>query len=60
MGYVLTRPGKNGKPRYMAVYRDIRGRNRSAGTFATEREAEKEWQKAEIKLAEGRIENSLA
>jgi len=55
MGYVLTRRGKDGKPRYTAVYRDIRGRKRSAGTFATEREANKEWQKAEVKLAEGRI-----
>jgi integrase len=54
MGWVERRTDQNGKVRYRAKYRDIRGRKQSAGTFAEERSAMKAWQAAEIKIAEGR------
>lgn len=44
---------KNGKTRYMACYRDVRGKTRSAGTHSSEAKAEKTWQKAESDLAAG-------
>ena len=34
MGFSRRRPGKDGKPRYTAYYRDLRGREVSVGTFA--------------------------
>jgi integrase len=37
------------------MYRDLRGRKRSAGTFTSEREANRAWQRAEAALALGRI-----
>jgi integrase len=55
MGFARERVGRNGKVTYTACYRDIKGRQRSAGTFATERQANKAWQRAEAKLAEGRL-----
>ena len=55
MGWVTTRTIKNGSVRYSALYRDIRGHTRSAGTYSTEKQAEKAWQKAENNLAAGRI-----
>jgi integrase len=54
MGYSIVRTGCDGKPRYTAYYWDIRGRERSAGTFANKKEAEKAWQRAEARVAEGR------
>jgi hypothetical protein len=33
MGFAKKRVGKNGKPRYTAVYLDLRGSERSAGTL---------------------------
>lgn len=55
MGWLKERVNKNGKNRYVAVYRDARGQERSAGTFSSKKEANKAWQAAEVKLAEGRI-----
>jgi hypothetical protein len=55
MGYVKPRAGRDGRTRYTACYLDLRGRLRSAGTFATKKEANRAWQAAEVKLAEGRI-----
>lgn len=55
MGYVIRRRLGSGRVRYTAVYGDIRGRRRSAGTFATAKLAAKAWQKAEADLASGRI-----
>ena len=55
MGWVITRYNREGKPRYIARYRDARGLSQSAGTFSTEKKAEKAWQTAEVKVAEGRI-----
>jgi hypothetical protein len=37
---------------YAAVYLDVKGRQRSAGTFASEGQATRAWQKAEEKIAE--------
>ena len=47
MGYSYRRVGVKGKPRYTAIYFDQRGRRRSAGTFATKREADRAWATAE-------------
>lgn len=55
MGYVTRRVRKNDRIRYTAIYLDIKGKARSAGTFDSEREAEKAWQRAESKVAEGRV-----
>ncbi len=54
MGYSRSRTGRDGKPRYTAYYWDIRGRERSAGTFSSKRDADKAWQREEAKVAEGR------
>jgi len=54
MGWVERRTAQDGAVRYRAKYRDIRGRKQSAGTFADERSAKKAWQKAEVKIDEGR------
>jgi integrase len=37
------------------MYRDVRGKLRSAGTFTTEKQANRAWQKAEVAIASGRI-----
>jgi len=47
MGHSYRREGVNGKPRYAAIYHDNRGVRRSAGTFATKREADRAWASAE-------------
>jgi len=54
MGWVETRIGRNGKPRYIAKYRDLRGRKQSAGTYSTTKAANTAWQRAEVKQAEGK------
>jgi integrase len=55
VGFARTRIDRDGNERYMACYRDLQGRIRSAGTFTTERQADKAWQREEDKLAEGRV-----
>jgi hypothetical protein len=55
MGWLKERPGDDGTPRYTAVYRGLRGRERSAGTFRSQREANRAWQRAEAQLLAGRI-----
>jgi integrase len=55
VGFSRKRLGREGKPRYTAYYIDVKGRERSAGTFSTKKEAEKGWQRAEAKLAQGRV-----
>jgi len=55
VGYSRKRPGRDGKSRYTAYFRDLADRDRSAGTFATKREADRAWQRAEAMLAEGRL-----
>jgi integrase len=37
------------------MYRDVRGRERSAGTFTTDRQANRAWQRAESAVAAGRV-----
>src|SRR4051812_24530235 len=54
MGYSRKRVGRDGKPRYTAYYLDIRGKERSAGTFSNKKESDKAWQRLEAKVAEGR------
>jgi integrase len=55
MGQSRKRIQRDGTPRWIAYYNDITGRRRSAGTFATERQADKAWQRAEAGVAEGRV-----
>lgn len=55
MGYAKKRTGRDGRARYTACYLDLRGRLRSAGTFPNRKRANKAWQDAEAKLAEGRV-----
>ncbi len=55
MGFAKKRVGRDGKPRYTAVYVDLRGSERSAGTFASEKAAGRAWQKAEVELRQGRV-----
>jgi integrase len=55
MGFARKRVGKDGKPRYAASYRDLRGSIRSAGTYASQRAADRAWQKAEVELRQGRV-----
>ncbi|QFG21575.1 tyrosine-type recombinase/integrase [Actinomadura sp. WMMB 499] len=50
MGFSRPRVAKDGTVRYAAVYRDVRGRIRHAGTFATEAQADKAWQTALAKI----------
>jgi integrase len=59
MGYSRARNGRDGKPRYTAYYWDIRGRERSAGTFSSKKEADKAWQREEAKVSEGRAGDPL-
>ena len=53
MGFIRERIAAGGRVRYAAVYRDLRGRQRSAGTFASGRQADRAWQRAEAKVAQG-------
>ncbi|MDN5855789.1 MAG: tyrosine-type recombinase/integrase [Actinomycetia bacterium] len=55
MGHSRKRTGQDGKPRYTAYYWDLKGRERSAGTFSTKKAADRKWQEAETKIAEGRV-----
>jgi integrase len=55
MGWVVPRVTKNGKTRYTACYRDLRGKTRSAGTYPTEAKAQKAYLKAESTMAAGRL-----
>jgi integrase len=55
MGFAKKRVGKDGKPRYTAVYVDLHGSERSAGTFSSVKAAGRAWQKAEVELRQGRV-----
>ena len=55
MGHSYKRIGEDVKPRYTAIFHDLAGIRRSAGTFATKRDADKAWHTAETKVAEGRL-----
>ena len=47
MGFSRKRAGRDGKPRYTAYYVDIRGQERSAGTFSSRKDANDAWKSAE-------------
>ena len=51
MGYARKRTGRDGKSRYTAYYLDIRGQDRSAGTFSNKKDATDAWKKAEATSA---------
>jgi hypothetical protein len=55
MGYAKKRKDKNGKNRYTAVYVDVRGRERSAGTFSNAKEANTAWQDKEAEIRQGKV-----
>ena len=55
MGFSRKRVGKDGRPRYTAYYRDLKDGECSAGTFPNKKDADKAWQRAEAKIAEGRL-----
>ena len=57
MGFSRKRNGQNGKPRYTAYYIDIRGQERSAGTFSSRKASEKAWQDEEAKVRAGKPGN---
>jgi hypothetical protein len=57
VGHSRKRPGKDGKPRYTAYYFDIKGQERSAGTFPNKKDADKAWQQAEAEVSKGRNGN---
>jgi site-specific recombinase XerD len=50
MGCSLKRLNSKGQRRWTAVYLDRHGDRRSAGTFATKKEADKAWKAAEAKV----------
>ena len=54
MGYVKCRQDKLNRRRYTAVYRDVRGIERSAGTFTRKERAARAWKSAEAAVADGR------
>jgi len=54
MGFSRKRIGRDGKPRYTAYYLDIRGRERSAGTFPNKKDGNDAWKKAEGAVSAGK------
>jgi hypothetical protein len=54
MGFSRKRIGRDGKARYTAYYEDIRGRQRSAGTFSNKKDANNAWQAAEANVRTGK------
>jgi len=54
MGFSRKRTGRGGKPRYTAYYLDIRGQERSAGTFPNKKDANDAWKKAEGAVSAGK------
>lgn len=54
MGFSRKRMGRDRRPRYTAYYLDARGQERSAGTFATRRDADRAWQMVEASFAAGK------
>jgi integrase len=53
MGWVKIRAGGDGRASYTAMYRDLSGRERSAGTFTRERQAISAWHRAEAAMRTG-------
>jgi hypothetical protein len=57
MGFSRKRIGREGKPRYTAYYLDIRGQERSAGTFSSRKASDNAWQDEEAKVRAGKPGN---
>src|ERR1039457_2953428 len=55
VGSTRERIGSDGSVRYTALYRDLKGRQRSAGSFTTQRQADRAWQRAESRVAQGQL-----
>jgi hypothetical protein len=55
VGYVRARVHGDGQMHHAAISLDATGRQRPAGTYATEAQATRAWQKAEEKITEGRL-----
>jgi integrase len=55
VGHARRRIGADGKPRYLAIAMDSNGRRISVGTFGSKKAADLAWQRAEAKVAEGRL-----
>ncbi len=55
MGQSRKRTGQDGTERFTAYYLDIQGRRRSAGTFATQAQADRAWARAERDLDLGYV-----
>jgi integrase len=53
VGFTRKRIDVDGKPRYTGYYRDLRGREVSAGTFARKADADAAWQAAEVGVRAG-------
>ena len=54
MGFSRKRTGLDGKPRYTAYYLDIRGQERSAGTFSNKKDANDAWKKPKRPVSAGK------
>jgi integrase len=54
MGFSRKRTGRDGKSRYTAYYLDIRGQERSAGTFSNKKDANDAWKTAEVAVRAGK------
>lgn len=53
MGFSRRRRDHDGRPRYTAYFRDLRGHERSAGTYARKADADAAWQAAEVSVRAG-------
>jgi integrase len=54
VGQSRERVGGDGRSRWTAYFTDVTGARRSAGTFSTEKQADRAWQRAEARVFEGR------
>jgi len=54
MGFSRKRTSRDGRSRYTAYYLDIRGQERSAGTFSNRKDANDAWKKAEAGVRAGK------
>lgn len=54
MGHSRMRVGDDGRRRYTAYYLNAQQKEKSAGTFATKKEADRAWQAVEASIASGK------
>lgn len=55
MAFTRRRRTKEGDDRFLGIYLDVHGRERSAGAFSTEKQALREAERQEERQAEGRV-----